>query len=51
VSRAKSAAPQAAESAALNGNCSLAKTIQQIADGMGAGSKKLKDALKGSKCK
>ncbi|HEV8550520.1 MAG TPA: serine/threonine-protein kinase [Polyangiaceae bacterium] len=51
VSRAKSAAPGAAESAALNGNCSLAKTIQQIADGMGAGSKKLKDALKGSKCK
>ena len=49
VSRAKSAAPDLANSAALNGNCQAAKTIQQIAEGMGAGSKKLKDATR--KCK
>ena len=51
ISRAKSAAPEAAQAAALTGNCSLAKTIQQIAEGMGAGSKRLKDATKNSKCK
>jgi serine/threonine-protein kinase len=51
ISRAKATAPDAASAAALNGNCSLAKTIQQIAEGMGAGSKRLKDATKNSKCK
>jgi hypothetical protein len=51
VSRAKSAAPGIAEAAALNGNCQLASTIQQIADSMGAGSKKLKEATKNSRCK
>ncbi|HEX5098359.1 MAG TPA: serine/threonine-protein kinase [Polyangiaceae bacterium] len=49
VSRAKSAAPDLANAAALNGNCQAAKTIQQIAEGMGAGSTKLKNATK--KCK
>jgi len=49
VSRAKSSAPDVANAAALNNNCQLAKTIQQIAEGMGAGSKKLKDATR--KCK
>ena len=51
VSRVKSVAPGAAEAAALNNKCDLAKTIQQVAEGMGAGSTRLKNATKNSSCK
>jgi serine/threonine-protein kinase len=51
ASRAKSVAPGAAEAAALNGKCDLAKAIQSAADGMGAGSSRLKNATKNSSCK
>jgi serine/threonine-protein kinase len=51
ASRVRSVAPAAAEAAALNGNCQLASTIQTMAEGMGAGSTKLKNATKNSKCK
>ena len=44
-------APEAARSAALNGNCQVAKSIIAAAQGMGATSPKLASALAGSSCK
>jgi eukaryotic-like serine/threonine-protein kinase len=48
---ARNNAPNAAKSAALNGNCGLAKAIIAGAQSMGATSPKLASALTGSSCK
>jgi hypothetical protein len=48
---ARNNAPAAAKTAALNGNCGLAKAIIAGAQGMGATSPKLASALAGSSCK
>jgi len=48
---ARNNAPAAARSAALNGNCGLAKAIIAGAQGMGASSPRLGSALTGSSCK
>jgi len=47
----RSKAPQAANAAALNGNCQAAKAIIQAAQSLGATSPKLSSALAGSSCK
>jgi hypothetical protein len=51
VSIVKSSAPGAAKSAAFNGNCAGAKAIVAAATGMGATTRPLTDALKGTSCK
>jgi serine/threonine-protein kinase len=51
VSAAKSGAVAGARAAALNGNCSGAQAIIAAAEGMGAGTPKLKTALKDTSCK
>ena len=48
---ARNNAPRAAKSAALNGNCGLAKAIIAAAGSMGASSGALNSALAGSSCK
>jgi len=48
---ARNNAPRAAKSAALNGNCGLAKAIIAGAQSMGAASGALNSALAGSSCK
>jgi serine/threonine-protein kinase len=48
---ARNNAPNAAKSAALNGNCGLAKAILAGAQAMGASSPRLNSALAGSSCK
>ncbi len=48
---ARNNAPSAAKSAALNGNCALAKAIIAGAQSLGAASPKLASALNGSSCK
>jgi len=48
---AKNNAPNAAKSAALNGNCPGAKAIIAAASGLGASSPRLNSALAGSTCK
>lgn len=48
---ARTSAPGAAASAARNGNCAQAKAIMAAANGMGAGSGALNNALSGTTCK
>ena len=51
ISTIKNNAPTVAKAAAVGGHCDVAKAIEQIADGIGAGSTKLKNTLKEAKCK
>jgi serine/threonine-protein kinase len=51
VALVKASAPDAAKSAAFNGNCSQAKAIAAAAKAMGAGTAKLDKALGSTSCK
>jgi hypothetical protein len=50
TAQASRSAPDAASAAARNGNCAQAKGIIAAANAMGAGSGRLSNALKGTKC-
>jgi serine/threonine-protein kinase len=46
ITKIKGAAPDAAKAAALNGKCDLAQAIKRTAEGVGAGTRRLTDAVK-----